>query len=185
MNTGSKGQQGGESSTPTRLLVVGAGVAGQSLVREIQRDKSAGRAGGLPGRRPRNSSAREVCGLPVLGRHRGPGGGGAEGRRPRKSCWPSPPRAEAPGQTAGDPVQAGRPALPHGARFAGHHPGRGQFRSDQRCPARAPARPRDRGLRFCDGPATGRRPERAGHRGGRRPSAASFAATSCPSSLPN
>ena len=63
--TATENRNGGRAARP-RLLVVGAGVAGQSLVREIQRDR-------LPAEPvaflddDENLAGQEVCGLPVLG----------------------------------------------------------------------------------------------------------------------
>lgn len=62
----SSGKDSGDTTTPTRLLVVGAGVAGQSLVREIQQD-------GLPVQPVAfldddpQLIGQSICGLPVRG----------------------------------------------------------------------------------------------------------------------
>lgn len=55
-----------DSSQPTRLLVVGAGVAGQSLVREIQQNGFPVRPVAFLDDDPRLVGT-EVCGLPVFG----------------------------------------------------------------------------------------------------------------------
>ncbi|MCP4293230.1 MAG: polysaccharide biosynthesis protein [bacterium] len=60
------GKDSGKNGAPTRLLVVGAGVAGQSLVQEIQRDKLSVQPVAFLDDDPQ-LIGKEICGLPVRG----------------------------------------------------------------------------------------------------------------------